>query len=56
MRIDQAKEMLTNSSSEIKEIAYRLGFENTDYFFTVFRRLTGQTPMAYRNETQGKKL
>ena len=56
LKIDQAKELLTNSSAEIKEIAYKLGFENTDYFFTVFRRTTSQTPMAYRNETQGKKL
>jgi AraC-like DNA-binding protein len=56
VKINQAKELLTNSSSEIKEIAFNLGFENTDYFFTVFRRLTGQTPLAYRAETQGKKL
>ena len=56
VKINQAKELLTNSSVEIKEIAYNLGFENTDYFFTVFRRLTGQTPLAYRAETQGKKL
>ncbi|MBR0301428.1 MAG: AraC family transcriptional regulator [Bacteroidales bacterium] len=55
-KIDQAKEMLTNSPAEIKEIAYRLGFENTDYFFTVFRRITGQTPLIYRSETQGRKL
>ena len=56
VKINQAKELLTNSSTEIKEIAYNLGFENTDYFFTVFRRLTGQTPLAYRSETQGRKL
>lgn len=56
LKIDQAKELLTNSSAEIKEIAYKLGFENTDYFFTVFKRITDQTPLAYRNETQGKKL
>ena len=56
MKITQAKEMLTNSSTEIKEIAYTLGFENSDYFFTVFHRLTGQTPLSYRNETQGRKL
>ena len=56
LKIDQAKEMLTNSPAEIKEIAYKLGFDNTDYFFTVFRRLTGQTPLSYRAETQGRKL
>ncbi len=56
MKISQAQEQLTNTSLEIKEIAFNLGFENTDYFFTVFRRITGQTPMAYRSETQGRKL
>lgn len=56
VKITQAKEMLTNTSTEIKEIAYTLGFDNSDYFFTVFRRLTGQTPMSYRAETQGRKL
>ena len=56
VKITQAKEMLTNTSMEIKEIAYNLGFDNSDYFFTVFRRITGQTPLAYRAETQGKKL
>lgn len=56
VKIDRAKELLTNSSAEIKEIAFNLGFENTDYFFTVFRRITAQTPLAYRNDTQGKKL
>ena len=55
-KITQAKELLTNSSTEIKEIAFNLGFENTDYFFTAFRRLTGQTPLAYRTQTQGRKL
>ncbi len=56
MKINKAKEMLTNSPAEIKEIAYNLGFDNSDYFFTVFRRLTGQTPLAYRTRTQGKRI
>ena len=56
VKINQAKELLTNSPAEIKEIAFDLGFENTDYFFTVFHRLTGQTPLAYRVETQGRKI
>lgn len=56
VKINQAKELLTNTSTEIKEIAYNLGFENTDYFFTVFHRITCQTPLAYRAETQGRRL
>ncbi len=43
-----AKELLTNSSKTIKEIAFELGFENKDYFFTVFKKVTGTTPKSYR--------
>ncbi len=51
-----AKEALTNSMQPIKQIAYDMGFDNYDYFFTAFRRMTGMTPVAYRDMTQGKKL
>ena len=32
-----------------------MGYENEDYFFTAFRRLTGMTPVEYRKFTQGKR-
>lgn len=54
VRINMAKEMLTNTSKSIKEIAFELGYENKDYFFTVFRKVTGMTPISYRKYTQGK--
>lgn len=54
VRINMAKEMLTNTSKSIKEIALKLGYENKDYFFTVFRKVTGMTPANYRKHTQGK--
>ena len=54
IRINIAKEMLTNTSKSIKEIAFELGYENKDYFFTVFRKVTGMTPVNYRKHTQGK--
>lgn len=53
VRINMAKEMLTNTSRPIKEIAFELGYENKDYFFTVFRKVTGMTPLGYRQRTQG---
>lgn len=37
----------------IKEIAYMMGFETYEYFFTVFKRKNGMTPSAYRQLTQG---
>ena len=53
VRISMAKEMLTNTSKSIKEIAFELGYENKDYFFTVFKKLSGLTPVAYRKQTRG---
>lgn len=56
VRINMAKEMLTNTSKSIKEIALELGYENKDYFFTVFKKVAGMTPANYRSYTQGKEM
>ena len=53
VRLNRIKELLTNTTLPIKEIADECGLENYDYFFTLFRRLTGKTPLDYRNTTQG---
>ena len=53
IRIHRTKEMLTNTSIPIKQVAYEMGYENEDYFFTAFRRVAGMTPMEYRELTQG---
>ena len=54
VRLSRIKEALTNSSRPIRELAFEMGFENEDYFFTAFRRAAGMTPRAYRALTQGK--
>ncbi len=56
VRMNMAKEMLTHTSKSVKEIALELGYENKDYFFTVFRKTTGITPSRYRILTQGGNL
>ncbi len=55
VRMSKAKELLTNTSLSIKEVAYHVGYNNHDYFFTAFRHMTGQTPAEYRKMTQGVK-
>lgn len=55
VRMRKAKELLTNTSMNIKEVAYSVGYNNHDYFFTAFRHSTGQTPAEYRKMTQGKE-
>ena len=55
VRMGKVKEALTNSNRPVKEIAFEMGNENEDYFFTAFRRLTGMTPQEYRAFTQGRR-
>lgn len=56
VRMNKVKEAITHTANPIKQIAYEMGFENEDYFFTAFRRVTGLTPVQYRELTQGKSL
>lgn len=44
----EAKRLLFHTDSSIKEIAFRLGFEEPSYFNRFFKRLTDGTPLAYR--------
>ena len=40
----------------VKEIAFQMGFDNYEYFFTAFKRMSGMTPAEYRAITRGKYL
>lgn len=48
IRMAKARELLTNTDMQIQEIAWKLGFENADYFTTAFRRICSVTPNVYR--------
>lgn len=56
MKIQKSKELLTNSDLSNAEIAFKLGFDNSNYFCSVFKKKTKMTPMQYRNLTQGRNL
>ncbi len=47
--IEEAKNILLNSSQSISEIAFQLGFEYPQYFSRLFKQKTGTTPLEYRN-------
>lgn len=50
-RIEEAKTYLRfHAALNITEIAAMSGFADSNYFSTVFRRLTGMTPRAYRRK------
>ena len=46
----EAKYLLTSTALTIKEIAYKLGFDDPDYFYIFFRKQVNKTPSAYRGE------
>ena len=51
-RIDQAKDLLGASDLPIQDICVEVGFESLGSFSTLFRRVTGLTPGAYRRSKQ----
>ncbi len=48
LRLHRAKELLRGSQASIKEISYRLQFENPEYFATLFKKKTGVKPSEFR--------
>lgn len=48
-RIEQAKTLLRNTSLSLNEIAEECGFSDTQHLFKIFKKQTGSTPGAYRN-------
>jgi len=48
--IAQAKFLLHNTTISIKEIAYRLGFAESNYFSHYFKKNTDLTPALYRKQ------
>lgn len=46
----EAKRLLYHSGRSIKEIAGELGYEDYSYFTRLFAKVTGTTPLAFRNK------
>jgi len=53
MRTNMAKVFLTSTRMTVQEISDHLGFANSNYFSTVFRRMCGISPREYRSRTAG---
>ena len=48
--IQEAKYLLTSSSLTINEIAFKLGFEYPEYFYSFFRKEMNITPLNYKKK------
>ncbi len=49
-RIDEAKRRLLETDESIKAIAVDVGYHDANYFGKVFKKVTGETPNAYRKQ------
>lgn len=52
LRIQKAIQLLTETDCSIGEICRRIGIQDYNYFFRIFRRQTGVTPRFYRAQTK----
>lgn len=50
LRVDKAKQLLTDTAKPIADIGHLVGIENTAYFVTLFKKKTGSTPLSYRRQ------
>ena len=48
MRINAAKLLLTSTNMNVQQISDHLGYTNSNYFSTVFKRSAGMSPREYR--------
>lgn len=49
-RIDLVKQMLIETNMDIKEICFECGFDSIPYFFTLFKKIAGLSPSAFREK------
>ncbi len=50
LRIERAKEYLAQTDESVASIAQKTGYEGGQYFFRVFKKMTGMTPLMYRQQ------
>lgn len=53
-KIEYAKYQLTHTDVSISELAYEIGFSSSNYFSSVFNKLSNYTPSDYRNQCRIK--
>lgn len=55
-KIEEAKALLSDSTRQVAQIGYDLGFSDNHNFARAFKKITGQTPSEYRNNFSDRML
>ncbi len=50
IKVEAAKRSFENSRKNINEVMYDVGYSDTKAFRTIFKKITGLTPVEYRNK------
>lgn len=50
VKIEAAKRSFESSRKNINEVMYDVGYTDTKAFRTIFKKVTGLTPIEYRNK------
>jgi YesN/AraC family two-component response regulator len=48
VRVERAREFLETTDLSVAAISKNVGYEDSQYFFRVFKKVTGMTPLKYR--------
>lgn len=54
IRIHESKKLLETTSDSIIDISLAVGFNNHNHFSATFKKLTGLTPTAYKNQLKNE--
>lgn len=55
LKLNEIKNLLSNTTLSIHDIAFKLNFESPDYFSYFFKSKTNISPLAYRKEAQKRQ-
>lgn len=53
-RMKKAEQLLRETKLPINQISEAIGIMNTNYFYSIFKKKYGMTPLAYRRTRSGE--
>ena len=54
LKIEKVKELLLENKETLKEIAFRLNYSSVAHLSTQFKKITGMTPTAFKQQVLSK--